>query len=101
MTRLRKLMLHQKPRSNDAEHRPCLYPRHRGFREVLPPFARSPRSEHIASTRFTCFATANSRRGPSKAAPLLCVFSSSRRSDGPIFPITFRFPSVRGGCPRY
>jgi len=26
-----------------SEHGPCLYPRHRGFREVLPPFARWPR----------------------------------------------------------
>jgi hypothetical protein len=34
-----------------------------------------------------------------KFVPLLCVFSSSRHSDGRIFPITFHFPSVRGGCP--
>ena len=44
MTRLRKTPCSTSSASQlRPEHRPCLYPRHRGFREVLPPFARSPR----------------------------------------------------------
>jgi integrase len=80
VTRLRKLMLDELQRAHIRWHR--------GFREVLPPFARSARPRtYFASTRVTYFATASSRRRPSKGVTHPSVFSSSRHSDGRIFPI--------------
>jgi hypothetical protein len=102
VTRLRKLMLDELQRRNYAQNTVRAYIH--TIEDFANYFHRSPDRlgpEHIREYQVTCFATANCRRGPSKVVPLLCVFSSSRHSGGRIFPITFRFPSVSGGCPQY
>ena len=102
MTHLRKLMLDELQRRNYAQNTVRAYIH--AVEDFARYFHRSPDrlgQNIFASTRFTCFATASSRQGRSRVVPLLCVFSSSRHSDGRIFPITFRSPSVRGGCLQY
>jgi hypothetical protein len=106
VTRLRKLMLDELQRRNYATLRTpfvltSLHPRHRGFREY---FRRSPDRlgpQHIREYQVHLFRDCKLRQERSKVVPLLCVFSSSGHSDGRILPITFRFPSFRGGCPQY
>ena len=102
MTRLRKLMLDELQRRNYAQNTVRTYIH--AIEDFAKYFHRSPDRlgpEHIREYQVHLFRDANSRRGPSKVVPLLCVFSSSRHSDGRIFPITSRFPSGTGGYPQY
>ena len=100
MTRLRPRMLDEFQRRNYSPHTG------RSYMHAVEEFAeyftgrRTSLGRTIsASIRFICFATASSRRAPSKARPQLCGFCSSRRLDDPICPIRFRFPSATSACP--
>ena len=86
--RLRKPMLDELQRRKlCSEHRPCRYQRHRGFAKYFRPSPIAAAQNKLPSTKFTCFATASCRRGPSKVVPLVCDFSSLRHSDSHTFPI--------------
>ena len=102
MTHLRQMMLDELQRRNYSQNTVRSYIHAvkilRSTSTVRPTASGQTTS---ASTRSICFAIANSRRVRSKVVLPLCVFSSSRRCDDRTFPITFHFPSVRGGCPRY
>ena len=100
MTRLRKLMLDELQRRNYAQNTVRAYIH--AIEDFAKYFHRSPGRlgpEHIREYQVHLFRDCKLSAGPLKFVPLLCVFSSSRHSDGRIFPITFHFPSVRGGCP--
>jgi hypothetical protein len=102
VTRLRKLMLDELQRRNYAQNTVRAYIH--AIEDFAKYFHRSPDRlgpEHIREYQVHLFRDCKLSPGTSKVVPLLCVFSSSRHSDGRIFPITFRFPSVRGGCPQY
>jgi len=102
VTHLRKLMLDELRRRNYSQNTVRFYIHAVGILRSTFAVRRTASVQTTsANTRFTYFVIANSRRAPSKVALPLCVFSSSRRSGDRIFPITFRFRSVRGGCPRY
>jgi len=80
VTHLRKLMLDELQRRNYAQNTV------RAYIHAVEDFAststvhRTASAQSIsASTRFICFATANSRPARSKVVLLLCDFSSSRR----------------------
>jgi site-specific recombinase XerD len=99
VTHLRKLMLDELQRRNYAQNTVRAYIH--AIEDFARYFHRSPDRlgpEHIREYQVHLFR--DCKLSPGTAVPLLCVFSSSRHSDVHIFPITFRFPSVRGGCPQ-
>ncbi len=102
MTHLRKLMLDELQRRNYAQNTVRSYIH--AVEDFAKYFRRSPDRlgpNHIREYQVHLFRDCKLSAAPSKVAPPLCVFSSSRHSGDRIFPITFRSPSVRGGCPRY
>ncbi len=106
MTRLRKLMLDELQRRNYAQNTVRAYIH--AIEDFAKYFHRSPDRlgpEHIREYQVhlfrDCKLSAGTIEGRTAALRFLFVFSSLRHSDGRIFPITFHFPSVRGGCPQY
>jgi hypothetical protein len=102
VTRLRKLMLDELQRRNYAQNTVRAYIH--AIEDFAKYFHRSPDRlgpEHIREYQVHLFCDCKLSAGTIEVVPLLCVSFSSRHSDGRIFPITFRFPSVSGGCPQY
>jgi len=99
VTHLRQLMLDELQRRNYSQSTARSYIF--AVEDFAKYFHRSPERlgpEHIRQYQAYLFREPSFLPEPSKAAPQRCVFSSSRRCAGPIFPITFRFPSVNGAC---
>ena len=101
MTRLRKMMLDELQRRNYTQTRSVLYQCGGGFREVLPPFARSPRPRTYSRVPGSPVSRLQALGRTIEAAPRSAFSLRQDTADDPICPITFRFPSVRGACPRY
>ena len=99
MTHLRQMMLDELQRRNYSQSTARTYIH--AVEDFAKYFHRSPEwlgPEHIRQYQAYLFRERKLLPEPSKAAWQRCVFSSSRRCVGPIFPITFRFPSVNGAC---
>ena len=102
MTRLRKLMLDELQRRNYAQNTVRAYIH--AIEDFAKYFHRSPDRlgpEHIREYQVHLFRDCKLSPATIEGRTAALRFLSSRHSDAPIFPITFRFPSVRGECPQY
>jgi Phage integrase, N-terminal SAM-like domain len=103
VTHLRQRMLEELQRRNYSQSTARSYIF--AVEDLAKYFHRSPERlgpEHIRQYQAYLFRERKlSLLEPLKAAPLRCVFSSSRRCADRISPITFHFPSASGDCRPY
>ena len=99
MTHLRQQMLDELQRRNYSQSTTRSYIF--AVEDFAKYFHRSPERlgpDHIRQYQAYLFRERKLSPGTIQGRTAACVFSSSRRCAGRIYPMTFLFPSVSGGC---